>query len=282
MRLVPNRGSLGVAMAWFRGDCHTHSTISSGGELTPAELVAAAQELGLDFVAATEHNTEENAAEWAALSGDTFLVIPGREHTDSPGGHWLSLGGQLRVVAHPHAPYPNGTFRHPLDDFDLIEVWNGAWRSDLWWQADNEAALHGWDPADHPAIGNSDIHHRGQLGEAHNVVRADRLTADAILDALRQGRSWIAGATSIDLSFEAVRDGVTAQIGDRLAGGPAEIRVDVRGVPGGTVSLHTEQGRIHEATEHVVAIMVDARLVRIEVRHPDGRMAAITNPIFIG
>ncbi|MEV6693893.1 hypothetical protein AB0M35_20720 [Micromonospora sp. NPDC051196] len=49
--------------------------------------------------------------------------------------------GGLCVAAHPHAPYPSGTLMYPYDWFDVVEVWNGCWASDLPWNADNEAAL---------------------------------------------------------------------------------------------------------------------------------------------
>ncbi|MFG1603310.1 PHP-associated domain-containing protein [Actinoplanes sp. NPDC049265] len=249
-------------MAWFRGDCHTHSARSSGGELTPAQVVAAAREFGLDFLAATEHGTDENFADWAATG---FPVLRGRENI-TPDGHWLDIEGRLRVVAHPHAPYPGGTFTLPPDGFDLVEVWNGAWRSDVPWQADNEAALAGWllDPLTRPAVGDSDIHRAGQIGVAHTVVRADRCTPGAILDGLAAGRSWITDSASTELTFEARRGDHVAQIGDTLppGDGEPELTVDVRGVPGARVELHR----------------TDAYAL-VEVRHPDGRMAALTNAI---
>lgn len=261
-------------MRWYRGDCHVHSHLSDGGELTPAQVAAAARTLGLDFIAATEHNTRDNHDVWRALGDDELLVLLGQENTAGGDGHWLDVDG-LTVAAHPHVPYPGGTMRMPLDRFDLVEVWNGAWRSDLWWQADNEAALAGWAASLitdvprgrwRPAIGNSDMHKDGQLGIPHTVVQAADLSRDAVLGALRAGRSWIAGATTIDLTFT------------------AGARLEIRGVPEGVVSLHTELGQVHEqqlpASGHgVVEVPISTAFVRAEVRHPGGDMAALTNPI---
>jgi hypothetical protein len=84
---LPADGHAG-RMAWFRGDCHVHSALSAGGELTPAQLIVAARAAGLDFLAVTEHNRPPAYAEWAT---DDPLVIPGREVT-TPKGHWLALG----------------------------------------------------------------------------------------------------------------------------------------------------------------------------------------------
>ncbi|MFY1698577.1 PHP-associated domain-containing protein [Solwaraspora sp. WMMA2101] len=165
---------------WYRGNCHLHSVRSTGGELTPAQLTAAARAAGLDFVAVTEHNTTDGYADWV----------------DHAGG--------LCVVAHPYAPYPSGTFEYPYQGFDAVEVWNGQWASDLPWNADNEAALADWTAslaADlhrggwRPAIGNSDTHLAGQIGIPHTVVRAGERTVEALLAGIAAGHSWIAGST---------------------------------------------------------------------------------------
>ncbi|HEX5995021.1 MAG TPA: CehA/McbA family metallohydrolase, partial [Jiangellales bacterium] len=124
----------------------------------------------LDFIATTEHNTSDAHRAWGSLA-DGLLVILGQEVTTRT-GHWLALGidpgeavdwryglrddvvdrhlnqvsraGGLCVAAHPHAPYPSGVFMYPYQKFDVVEVWNGLWTSDLPWNADNEAALAEW------------------------------------------------------------------------------------------------------------------------------------------
>ncbi|MFJ8441365.1 CehA/McbA family metallohydrolase [Kitasatospora griseola] len=155
---------------WYRGDCHVHS-VHSDGELTPAELAAAARAAGLDFLAVTEHNCAAPHETWAALGGEDLLILLGQEVTTRT-GHWLALGlrpgqlvdwrhrvgeqafrralrevraaGGLSVAAHPHAPYPGGDLMFPLEAFDAVEVWNGAWASDRPWNADNAAAHAEW------------------------------------------------------------------------------------------------------------------------------------------
>jgi hypothetical protein len=309
---------------WVRGDLHVHSACSQGAVLSPAEVVRAAGEAGLDFLAATEHNTAETHAEWGALGGDDLLVILGQEVV-TRSGHWLALGlpagevvdwrygvrddglldravaqvrrgGGLCVAAHPHAPYPSGTLMYALATFDVVEVWNGPWRSDVPWQADNEAALAEWGRGLArgvlagrwlPAIGNSDTHLPGQLGVPQSVVRADERSGQAVLAAVRAGRSWIAGSAGVDLSFTVTAGDRVAEVGDRLSGwGPVVVRAEVRGVPGGTVSLHTDRGAVHQRkTGEVVAWRTgpdESLFVRAEVRHADGAMAALTNPILLG
>ena len=270
---------------WYRGDCHVHSAASHGGELAPEQLAAAARAAGLEFLAATEHNTVDAQPAWSRCAGDGLVVIPGQEVVTRT-GHWLALGlapgqlvdwrygvgdglvdrqleevhraGGLCVAAHPYAPYPTGTFGYPYQGFDVVEVWNGPWSSGVPWQADNEAALAAWGRGLgedlrqgrwRPAMGNSDTHLKGQMGTPHTVVSADGLRADAILAGIRAGRSWIAASSAVELSFTVSADRRSAGIGERLrtGDGPAVARVGVRGVPSGVVTLHTQQGEVHRA-----------------------------------
>ncbi|MFI6462445.1 CehA/McbA family metallohydrolase [Streptomyces sp. NPDC050528] len=316
----------GSASGWYRGDCHVHSTRSHGGELTPDRLAAEARAAGLDFLAATEHNNADTHGTWSRYAGADLLVIPGQEVTTGT-GHWLALGvrpgqvvdwrygvrdgvidrhldevrrgGGLCVAAHPHAPYDSGTFLYPYEGFDVVEVWNGPWSSDLPWQADNEAALAEWGrglDADirrrggwRPAMGNSDTHLPGQIGVPHTVVRAGELGTDAVLAGIRAGRSWIAGSAAVELSFTVScgerRVGIGGQLESR--GGPVVARVGVRGVPSGVVSFHTGRGKVHVASLPGTGVgavewrvdAMDSAFVRVEVRHPGGGMAALTNPV---
>jgi PHP-associated/PHP domain len=312
---------------WYRGDCHVHSERSHAADQTPAQLATQARALGLDFIAVTEHNTAAAHETWAAVAGDNLLVILGQEATTRT-GHWVALGlapeqqvewrygvrddlldrqlaavrevGGLCVAAHPHAPYPGGVLMYPLDVFDLVEVWNGLWRSDRPWNADNEAALAEWGRGLAmglhrgrwlPAIANSDAHLAGQLGRPHTVVLADELSTAAVLAGLRAGRSWLADSTTVWLSFEVVAGDRGAGIGDRVRanGEPLVARLEVRGVPSGSVSFHTEQGVAHRLslpangsdTREWRFSVEDTGFVWVQVRYGDGSMAAITNPVLI-
>lgn len=311
---------------WYRGDCHVHS-VYSDGKLTPEQLAAGARAAGLDFIATTEHNTADAHGAWRAHAGDDLLVILGEEVTTQT-GHWLALGiqpgqlvdwryqvrdemvgrhldqvhraGGLCVAAHPHAPYSSGVFRYPYQGFDVVEVWNGQWTSDLPWTADNEAALAEWGrslAADvrggrwRPAMGNSDTHLENQIGMPQTVALAEELSIDAILDGIRAGRSWITESAAVELSFKVAAGDHSAGIGERLetCGEPTVVLAEIRGVPSGTVSFHTDGGAVHRASlpssgSAALEWRVGAeepQFVRIEVRHRDGRMAALTNPILL-
>ncbi len=207
--------------------------------------------------------------------------------------------GGLCVAAHPHAPYPTGDFMYSFQGFDVVEVWNGLWTSDRPWNADNEAALAEWGrslAADiqtgswRPAMGNSDTHLEGQIGIPHTVVFAEELSTDAILAGIRLGRSWIAESAAVKVSLTASVEGRIAGVGERLVahGGQVEVRAAVQGVPSATVSFHTDRKVDRAALPGDGAGAVrwhttaeDSVFVRIEVRHPDGTVAALTNPIIL-
>jgi hypothetical protein len=185
--------------------------------------------------------------------------------------------------------------------FDAVEVWNGPWESDQPWNADNAAALAEWSrslaAAIHagrwrPAMGNSDTHLANQVGIPQTVVLADELSTTAILAGIQAGRSWIAESSAIDLSLTVWADGRTAGIGDHLTthDKPVVVRADVRGVPSGTMSLHTYRGTVHRdrllddgsGTIEWTTTARESAYVRLEVRRPDAAMAARTNPVILG
>src|ERR1700742_72283 len=110
-----------AGLTWLAGDLHAH-TFHSDGVMSVAELAAHAVELGLDFVAVTDHNTVSHHAflgPAAARYGVTLL--PGQEVTTElghagvlgdtgwvdfrePAPSWLSLAesrGGLMSVNHP-------------------------------------------------------------------------------------------------------------------------------------------------------------------------------------
>jgi predicted metal-dependent phosphoesterase TrpH len=61
-----------------RIDLHTHSN-ASDGTLTPAEVVQAAAEAGLDVVALTDHDTTSGWAEAIAATPPGLTLVPGAE-----------------------------------------------------------------------------------------------------------------------------------------------------------------------------------------------------------
>ena len=131
------------------GIIHIH-TKASDGSGTVAEIVDAAQQANLSFIAITDHNVAMSDGDLAADPPD-LPIIPGEELTTSQ-GHFLALGlppswvrpatkddhellaaarsaGAFRVLAHPFHPHTPWTDWNTTD-FDGMEIWNEdvAWR----------------------------------------------------------------------------------------------------------------------------------------------------------
>jgi 3',5'-nucleoside bisphosphate phosphatase len=62
----------------MRIDLHTHSTVSDGTE-TPAEVIEAAAEAGLDVIALTDHDSSTGWGEAAAALPAGLTLVPGAE-----------------------------------------------------------------------------------------------------------------------------------------------------------------------------------------------------------
>jgi len=334
---IPGRGR-----GWYRGDAHLH-TVYSDGHRTPQEVAAGARAAALDFMISTDHNTSASHGVWGPLAGEDLMIILGEEVT-TRNGHYLALGlppgewidwryrardqhfgaaaqtihdsGALVVPAHPYCAYVACGWKFGYDQADVVEVWNGPWT------ADDESAVDTWDamlasPANGgnrrwlPAMGNSDAHSVPQvIGLPHNVVLADQLSREAILDGIRRGRSWIAESADVSLELTASSGTSQAGLGERLAvagDAPVAITATVSGVPDGIVRFITDEGQTQQVIlpasgQGTYTWMTTPQLacyIRAEVRHPKsdgtpgsgnamgaqlqlGPMAALTNPIFLG
>ncbi len=139
-------------MIEYVGAIHIHSTYSDGSG-TVDEIIKVAQEVDLDYIVLTDHNTlraKTNGKE--GWHNDTFLLV-GAEINDKKNlNHYLALGidktfstrisakeyvtkvnekGGIGFIAHPHEerssmkehpPYPWNEW--DSDDFTGMEIWN--------------------------------------------------------------------------------------------------------------------------------------------------------------
>ena len=81
-------------MRFFAADLHIHTVLSACAEIEmlPELIVERAQELGLDLIAVTDHNSAENAAAvMAAARGTDLTVLPGMEVQTREEVHVLCL-----------------------------------------------------------------------------------------------------------------------------------------------------------------------------------------------
>ena len=78
-----------------RIDLHTHSTVSDGTE-SPAEVIRAAKEAGLDVVALTDHDTTEGWDEAASAAAEVDItLVRGLEISTKYAGRGVHLLGYL-------------------------------------------------------------------------------------------------------------------------------------------------------------------------------------------
>lgn len=206
---------------WYRGELHCHSW-HSDGDAPPDEIVTVAQELGLDFLAITDHNSISHLAALARLDPGNLILIPGVEITTYK-GHWNVWGlsewidfrtlspalmeqsirravqlGYLTSCNHPRTAGPPWEFRE-IRGQHCIEVWNGPW------ELFNHEALAYWESRLRAgerlvAVGGSDAHflhkpHIARIGTPTTWAYCpDRPTARGILAGLRAGHAFVSDA----------------------------------------------------------------------------------------
>jgi len=218
---------------WLRGELHCHTSVSDG-RYGPDELAQRAGELGLDFMALTDHNVAGAAPD----EPGSPVVIPGCEIT-SFAGHFLCLGiehsvpwyegrrpveaGELRRRVHAQGglfglahPFVLGdpvcvgcrltaTLRGVVPD--LMEVWSRGAAEPL---ADRHA-LALWDrlrAAGEPVVAVAGRDWHGSAQESATAGRPFPATvvraapdATAIVEAIGRGACYMSVGPVVDLSL---------------------------------------------------------------------------------
>jgi hypothetical protein len=224
-------GALGASIAsadvasvgqgrWLKGDLHCH-TLHSDGANTVEEMVGHAVELGLDFLAITDHNTNSHHAEMDALSDGRIVLIPGEEVT-TYWGHantwglreWVDFRcynedtmrslldhvtrrGAMLSINHAKCIGPPWLFKG-WEGFPAMEVWQAPWRFY------NFDSLEKWDGLLQRgervvALGGSDVHsvppadprHPHGLAEPTTWVYANEASEGGVLAAIRAARTYV-------------------------------------------------------------------------------------------
>ena len=230
---------------WYAGDFHVHSRESGDANPTMRENMELAQEIGLDFIVPTEHNTHSGLTLFGNIQPDfpTLLMLPGVEWT-TYAGHANAYGatewvdhkigvrgvtaegaiqeyhdqGASFSINHPEVPGGNFCIGCPWDievepaSIDGVEVMSAIWNAVGYWE-DLVAA-----GARAPALGGSDDHRGGEgsgplytpIGSPTTMVYAENLSVQAILDGIRAGRTVV--------KFNGIDDPmlVTELTGDRV------------------------------------------------------------------
>jgi predicted metal-dependent phosphoesterase TrpH len=177
-----------------RLDLHNHTSFSSDGVMSPAELLWAGRANGLGCIAVTDHNTVQGALEALALAeADPSLprVIPGIEVSTADGdviGLYVREAvprglpasdtiarirqqGGLVYLPHPYDVIRRGTISSRVrawtaGEADIVEVLNGRSLSPLSVRnSERLAHRHG-----KPRGAGSDAHGAAEVGRAYVVV----------------------------------------------------------------------------------------------------------------
>ena len=195
-------------------ELHSHSALSHDGRDPVDLLLEQAAAVGLDALAVTDHDEIDASIEAAERAADHGLIgIVGME-VSSAAGHILAFGiedlippglsydetleriheqGGIAVIPHPFQKSRHGVAPHITEDqlasADAIEVYNSrlfTGRSNR--QAERFAIERGL-----PMTAGSDAHISELVGQAITEVGADDRTPEAILEAIRHGRTSVIG-----------------------------------------------------------------------------------------
>ncbi len=220
-------------------ELHAHSALSHDGRDSVELLLEQAAAVGLDALAVTDHDEIAASLDAVELAPEYGLVgIPGMEVT-SAAGHVLALGveelvpaglpfdetldrirerGGVAVVPHPFQSSRHGVARHVTPDqlasADAIEVYNSRLLTGLKnRKADRFATRRGL-----PKTAGSDAHISEMVGQAVTEVATSERSADAILDAVVDGRTSVTGSrTPWHISFRQAAGGAKRRMIRTLA-----------------------------------------------------------------
>lgn len=314
---APKTGGRGAG--WYRGDLHSH-TIHSDGSWDVPDLVGFWHRQGVDFMTLSDHNTISGLAQARSMGDPGFLVMGGIELSTFR-GHALAIGvrqwldwrredgselpmqevarqvmaaGCLCIIAHPMDPGDPGCCGCRWEHYDMmpgnaltIEIWNGIW------SPSNQEALtwfYHWinEGRRLTATSGTDLHEEPPPGArgAVNVVYADDLTEDAVIAAIRAGRSYVSGGPTLLLNV-VTESGLEAMLGDTVPPEAAVAVVCWSGARAGDILRFNVNGRAYR--EQIVGAAGEmrwplaagqARWCNAELRDADDGLWAVTNPIY--
>ncbi|MDD1678740.1 MAG: PHP domain-containing protein [Methanomicrobiales archaeon] len=190
-------------------DLHIHSSFSRDGESRVEDILRRAEQVGLDAIAITDHDTVEGSLH-ARRIRSPVLIIPGIE-VSTRQGHIIVLGidvplpprrdvletieeararGGLVILPHPYHMWRHGVARKmkgSIRAVDAVEAFNSRY---IVGTANRKAALMAR-RYQKPCVGGSDAHHARFVGFGVTYIDAEP-TVDSILSAIREGKT-IAG-----------------------------------------------------------------------------------------
>ncbi|NSW89278.1 MAG: hypothetical protein HPY74_01120 [Firmicutes bacterium] len=215
---------------WYKGSFHNHSEIFSVGE-----CICSMIEAGCDFLTMSEH--DQNKPECMDFA-DKVVVIPGFEQSTGPNPHvvvantWhkgrrytvtkkdyqdfineLNSENAIIIMAHPHWQredyWPEG-YLEELYGYTGVEILNSSiifdkahidGEYDYW-----DIAVDVWDKLLSSGkvvwgFGNDDFHHRKEFNKSYNIVKAERLSRESIVESVKRGSFVVSTGACIEDIF---------------------------------------------------------------------------------
>jgi hypothetical protein len=207
---------------WFRGNLHTHTTMSDGAR-SPEAVIKDYEQRGYDFLSISDHDVFVKPDKYQRLTAMT--LIPGVEVTAN-GPHILHVNARtlvpphedrqqvlddigqqpegFAVLNHPNwlAPLPDLHFPHArmrqLRGYAGIEIYNGvierlpgaALATDQWDMLLSNG-LRVW------GFGHDDSHNVQDVALAWNMVQAPGPRGEDLVEGLRSGRFYASTGVEI-------------------------------------------------------------------------------------
>jgi hypothetical protein len=261
----------GTEYSSYRFEGHVHTAYSLDAKHRVADVLGAAEQLGLDALIITDHGGSAALHDFPAYHGK-LLPFVGREiggefghalfwnvadeDAHTPATTTLSQRARfahkhdgLLIFAHP-GWWIAGNDHDPMEwmtpqamrrggaagDVDAIELWNGVYRTPLprlinAWVKLLEAGVYV------PIVGNSDFHNFAvhQLGHAHNLAFCERPEpATCLWSAVREGRLVVTDGPAAAFSVNGKLPGSVVD----PASAPLRVGIDALAPEGGTLEVY--------------------------------------------
>ncbi len=300
-----------------RGDMHMHSNYSDGSG-TVEELAFYKESSGLDFIFVTDHGGIEQKREcvnfesvwWGQEPGSQYhhMGILGLGRNFAPSMDLVADfsevldGGGLPYIPHPTGWFPSTRYTEEqiaaldlLGDSFAMEIINGANQIFDCYDVTDEMSVALWDKLLSAgkfvtALGNTDAHLPHAIGDVWTAVFPDEFTDDGVIDAVRNGRTFVSDAPLVDLSVQADGGAIVGMGGvlrtetrplnvRALAADSAGLR-DVQLIGNGRVLKKWRPDGEAVVSDVFVDSSAESTYYRLECLGLDGRRA-YTNPVYI-